>query len=537
MPRVYMEQRSSLSSHDTSLERGNSSYSETYMCSSEAPPLEVEPCDFEPAAGSASETPSSSKPEVGFLNPEPLATRCTTKNNGGPSGGSLGALRSSWIQRLFPGMLGQTARPSENPQEPTGLGLQEASADHSGNTTGFTKELFGNRSTFDDLHCHEASLKIRGMEYVPSSNVEQEAEKKMKSFWQPPQILPAELETRSMQVEHHSVEQHSVSSRFGPGTSQKGYGTSNRPLHQTESPVFRFKTPISQPGGSKHISDTDNLQAERATGDEGPRVDIESIGHQGQHRADIGVSMGSSALPPLSLFAPFKHNRERQLGKKKMAAGLSEDSLLTPLLSSHGYKDYPNDNLKGEEKFDSTLFALYKPSSSIQHSFGLGGIETPFAPFKVVEEQNRPSTSLIKTNALPLDLMEHDGEDTKMDTDVLPEPRAQQADHGGQLGNPPRAYGRSSSNYSSFPLPVIADRREATMFPPNSGPRLNGAQHRVGAVNVHGSTSKAGCQTSAIKLSNKRPSLHEARADDKNFSPAQSFDEQLSVSQGMKLST
>nr|PNR28894.1 hypothetical protein PHYPA_027586 [Physcomitrium patens] len=106
--------KTSRTSHDTCMERGNSSISGTDLCSSEAQDMDLQVCDFEPVAGSTPGTSSNSKPEVGFFNPAPLATRCTTKENGGPSAAGMAALRSSWIQRLFPGMMNEGARPFQS---------------------------------------------------------------------------------------------------------------------------------------------------------------------------------------------------------------------------------------------------------------------------------------------------------------------------------------------------------------------------------------------------------------------------------------
>ncbi|KAG0583450.1 hypothetical protein KC19_3G136800 [Ceratodon purpureus] len=640
----FLPKRTSLSSHDTGLERGNSSISETDLCSSEAHELDLETCDFEPAAESAPETPSNSKPEVGFLNPEPLATRCTTKVNDGPGEGSLAALRSSWIQRLFPGMLGGSVGPSqwkdkgkhiasdyennerllienatrlaedsgpspqllgggqdpgkesphcdlrpvkreevsatdivlpctnssqlppdmlcgeglspgreaygavrglageirvksamdtphssENSPELAGLGHQEASVDHAANSTRFSNGLTCNRSPFayprqQDLHARDVGYsQIRDIDCTPPSIMEQE-EKKMNAFLTPSHKPPSEVDTRSMQVEHHPVQRHPLSRRNFSRLSQQqqqqnrydlnSLDTSNRIVYQAESPSLRSKNSGFQLGGTRNISDAECLPAGRASGDKGFRFDNLKKGENIEHRARYGVdteknvvSLGSSPLPPLSLFAPFKHNKERRSiesqGRNKMAAGLSEDSLLTPLFPSCGYKSDPNDNLGGagvsEEKFDSAMFSQYKPSSSIYQSSGLRGLETPltltpiFAPFKTLEEHNRPLKSLIKTKIWPLEKNGEDavGKDTDMDLDALPEPESQQADHRGQSG----------------------------------------------AMNVHGSTLKDGCHTvntTAIELSRKRPSLHEDRTDDKDLSTSQSHDEQLSVSQGMR---
>jgi hypothetical protein len=667
--------------------------------------LELQTSDFEPAAESAPETPSNSKPEVGFLNPEPLATRCITKDNDGPGEGSLAALRSSWIQRLFPGMLGESVRPSqwkdkekhiapdyennerllienttklaedsgpspqllgvgqesrhgdlrpvkreegssmdivlpctnsspsprpmlcrqglppareayravrgfageirvksamdignlsENSQELTGLGSQQASVDLSANSTRFTKALTCNRLPFDypiqqNLHAHDVGYsQIRDKDYAPNSIMEQEAEQKMKAFLTPSHILPAEADTRSMQVEHHPVQRHPLSTRDVIGISQQqeqypydlnDVGTSNRLVLQGESSSLRFRKSGLQPGGIRNIRDTEYLPAGRAGGEEGLRVDNletdENIRHQGQYGQNV-VSLESSPLPPLSLFAPFKHNKERRSiesqGKNKMAASLSEDSLLTPLFPSCGYKSDPNDNLGGadvsEDKFGSTLFAPYYPLSSFHHSTGLGGIETPltltpiFAPFKTLEEQNRPSTSAMKTNILPFDRMEQSGEDavgqdsrmdleaspepkaedavgqdSRMDLEASSEPKAEQTDHRGQLSNQLRAYGSTSSVYSRSPLPVIANQSEAAMFSLNSGPRFNEGQYCIGTANFHGSTLKGRRQTvstTAIELNSRRPSLQEHRIDDKDLFTTQSHDIQLSVSQGKR---
>ena len=652
--------------------------------------MELQTCDFEPASGSAPETPSNSKPEVGFLNPEPLATRCTSKDDG-PGEGSLAALRSSWIQRLFPGMLGETVRPSqwkdkekriapdyenterllienstklagdsgpspqllsacqelgresrdgdlkpvrreegsstdimlpftyssqpppamlcrqglppareayrairgltgeirvksatdtrhlsENSQALIGYGSQQASVDHSANSTRFTKGLSCNRHPFDylkqqDLHAHVVGYsQIRDVDDVPFSIMEHEAGKKMKASLTLSHQTPAEVDTRSKQVEHHPMQRHSLTTRNVIRMSQQqeqnrydlnGLDTGNRLELQAESPSFRFGKSGLQPAGTRNISDTEYLSAGRA-GEGRRRVDNlktdENVGHQEQCGTGQGqnmVSLGSSPLPPLSLFAPFKHNKERRSvesqGKDKMAAGLLEGSLLTPLFSSRGYKNDPNDNRGGEvseDKFDSTIFAPYKPSSSWHHSTGLRGLETPltltpiFAPFKTLEEQNRPSTSSIKTNNLPLDLMKQNDEgaaeqDTRMDLDVLPESKAQQGDHRGQAFSQLRPHGLISSIYSSSSLAVIADQREAAMFPPKSGPRFTEGQYRVGTGNVHESTLKGGCHTvntTAIELNSRRPSLQDDRIDDKDLFTTQSHDIQPNVSQGTR---
>lgn len=647
--------------------------------------MELQTCDFEPAAGSAPETPSNSRPEVGFLNPEPLATRCTTKDNDGLGEGGVAALRSSWIQRLFPGMLGESVRPaqwkgkhiapdyenterllienaaklaedsglspqllgagqdlgrenrhgglgpvireevsstdillpctnssqpqpvtlcgqglpparesyrairglagevfvksamdighlSDNSRDLTGLSSQQASVDHSANSTKFTKGLTCNRPFFDhprqqDMHARDVGYsQIRDVDNASSSMMKQEAEKNMKASLNLSYRPSAEVDTRSIQVGHNPVQRHSLRSRnvskIPQQREQIRYGLNGLDTIdlQAESPSRLPRKSELQPGGTRNISDSECLVAGGAVGG-GLRVDTLETGektlHQGQYGTDRGQnvgSLGSSPLPPLSLFAPFKHNKERRSvesqGKNKMAADLSEDSLLTPLFPSCGYKTDPNDNLGGagvsEDKFHSTMFATYKPLSSFKHSTGLRGLETTFtltpifAPFKTAEEQNRPSNSLIKTNVLPLDVMEHNGEDavgqdTEMDVDVLPEPKAQPADHRGQPRNQPRADGHISSVSSDSPLPIIADQRDAAMFSLNSGPRFNDRQCRVEAVNVQGSSLKGRCHTvntTAIELSSSRPSLQEERTDEKDPSTPQSHDIQPSVSQG-----
>lgn len=597
--------------------------------------MELQTCDFELAAGSGPEIPES-KPEVGFLNPEPLATRCTSKENDGPGEGSVAALRSSWIQRLFPGLLGETVKPSQwkgkekyvapdydyterlllenaaklpeglgsSPQllggvqdqgrerrhdnvrpgireddsgkdlvYPCSIGSQPSRAFISRQGLSAAEELNFNRPHYD--YPRQQDLYVQDVRFSQIRDQETEKTKKVSSIHT--LKSPADVDTRSMQGEHHPVQRHSltVSSVARRSRQQEqdrhvldGLGSSSKPALETGLLSPKFRNFELQERATRNSSYIDYSLRGRA-GVEGTTVDDLSMGENNEHRAqydaDKGqnvVSLGSSPLPPLSLFAPFKHSKERRSalseGKTNVTPGLSEDiPLRTPLFSSCGYKNGTNDIQDGagvpEDKFDSTMFAPYKPLSSLHPSTGMRDVGTPltltpiFAPFKTVEEHNRPSTSFVKMGTLPVDLVEQGGKDAGrqgigMNSNVLLDAKAKQVEHRGQLCNQLATHGRTSSVYSRAPLPGVADQREAAMFSPNAVPHFNEGPCRVGTANVHEPIVKGGCRTvntTAIELSSKRPSVQELRTDDgvwcganKDLSIAQSRDVQLSASQG-----
>uniref|UniRef100_A0A7I4C4Z9 Uncharacterized protein n=1 Tax=Physcomitrium patens TaxID=3218 RepID=A0A7I4C4Z9_PHYPA len=422
-----------------------------------------------------------------------------------------------------------------------------------------------------ELKSHnEDYLRTRGAGNVPS---EHEMGRKSQVSSMYPYKLPADLDTKII-LEEHSSQRHLLSTSDVARKSQNkernrfvlsSAGTNNKTAVQPESTSPRFKQSGLHLGNPRHSSYKEYSLAGEDVGWDEPRVDKEkmgrNIGHQTQHSTVTGKIVDSSLLPPLSLFAPFKHSKERRSakseGKTKMAPGLSGESLLTPLFSPCSYKKDKNDD-RGvadvcEDKFDSVIFSPYKPLSSLHNSAGIRESEaltlTPvFAPFKTLEEQKCPASAAI-TECLPVDLMEQNGDNTVVQypgakTDLISGSNFRQVEHMIQSNHQLVAPERSSSVYSSYPRRRGANYREAAVHSTIPGPHSHEEQHRVESTYTRGflvREEQRTMNTATIDLCSRRPRLQEERTGysdscqaDTNVSMVHSHDVQMSLSQGMQ---
>lgn len=509
-----------------------------------------------PAESAPDTTPSTSKPEVGFLNPEPLAYRT---ENDGP--GESSALKSSWIQRLFPGLLDESAKAGsqwkckgkqvaaeserlliENNamKSPEGPGSSSA-VQHQGRLGSLGED--GSRKD-SGSQPPSASTSRQGLSpdlnlnpdcpmdqdtYAHESGtfmMDQEAGKSPKvSFIHALKYIASDVDTRSSQGEYHPVQPHSpaVSRRFYQQAELNldGVGSRKERALETQSPRFgKFEFQQGVTRISSYMDDTLTGKGVEGT----MRVDDVNVDevNEAQDTADVGPS--SRALPPLSLFAPFKHSKERRGSALSEGPKTFEETpLTTPLFSSRGYKAPESGN------FGSSVFALYKPLSLAPPIAGspdfhgnLMSLTPIFAPFKMVDEPNGPSTSFIKTERLhAVDIEEQERGKNILEHDNWNDAKAKQVERQGQLL---AMHGpRPSSIYSRTPLPVVSDERKAhSMFSPNSQvPRFK--EPRLSRLGITGNAHEAGISkgirshtvnTAAIELNSRRPSLQDSRADE-----------------------
>lgn len=324
--------------------------------------------------------------------------------------------------------------------------------------------------------------------------------------------------------------QQPVLSAFGPGSGS--VAIAQRPL---ELPRARISPEVEYPGSE---------DGQRSGGQEeelNKHVDLQkNSGFQG-HCSDKKLIenglLSSSSLPPLSLFAPFKHNKEpRKLacrGKTKVDPPVSGESLLTPLFPSHGYAENNDEEVDGsipKGKFDATIFAPYKPSpdpvSSSSRSDTLKLLDAAMsmsrssfmaptrAPLQTAKEQHEPSASPIKPQSVAADLMdvddrnaietrrEHLGTKTyfgfEVNTHLV-------LDQQGSTSNHINANKHISSVHSSSLVPERVMQTAVPLQTPLPGFHGGGYQQAE--------TPCKTVNTSAIELSSRRPSLHE-EADD-----------------------
>lgn len=324
--------------------------------------------------------------------------------------------------------------------------------------------------------------------------------------------------------------QQPVLGAFGGGSGS--VATAQRPL---ALPGARISSEVDYPGSG---------DGQRSGGQEeelNKQVDLQKNSgfqvHCSEKKVIDNGLLSSSSLPPLSLFAPFKHNKEpRRLacgGKIKVDPPVSGESLLTPLFPSHGYVENNDEEVDGsipKGKFDATIFAPYKPSpdpvSSSSRSDTLKLLDAAksmsrssfmaptCAPLRTAKEQHEPSASPSKPQSVAADLMDVDDQnaiDTRREhlgtkTFFGFEVNAHLvSDQQGSTSNHIIANKHISSVHSSSLVPERVIQSAVPLQIPVPGFYGGGYQQAE--------TPCKTVNTSAIELSSRRPSLHEEAGD------------------------
>lgn len=312
---------------------------------------------------------------------------------------------------------------------------------------------------------------------------------------------------------------------FGPGSGS--VATAERP---SELPGARILLEVDYPGSG---------DGQRSGGQEKElkeHVDLRKNSGFQVHCSDKKVIdnglLCSSSLPPLSLFAPFKHTKEqRRLGKTKVHPAVSGESLLTPLFPSHDYlenNDEEGDGSIPKDKFDATIFAPYKPSPDpvsfsrsdtlklpdAAMSMSMSSFMAPTcAPLSTAKEQHEPSASSSKPQNVAADLMDVDDENAiytrqehlgtktyfgfEVDAHLV-------SDQQGSTSKYINANKHISSVHSSSLVPGKAIQTAVPFQSPAPGFYGGYQQEETLCKTVN---------TAVIELSSKRPSLHD-EADD-----------------------
>lgn len=438
-------------------------------CSSKVTDLKLSAAEVEvPISGL--HTPSSSDSTgIAVLNPTPLATRCIRQNNA-PTGGGSDVLRSAWIQRIIPGVLGEDTMPSQWEEEENNPGLMRdpLPVGHGHQLSAESAELFQAARPLGSGNVDPSYLQSMELKHVGKMD-DHERRQELDNT---PVYSPVAIQSI------HLCDMH--------GTMPSRPGVINPLFGYQQQGWYHYSPDVPGPR-NRFLPAKANLQGGHVPG---ISMEAPSLGHSLKPSTQFGWgstalggsvtdregssaayeicgrtddrSLGLTSLPPLSLFAPFKHNKEvrslERLGGVRKEAKVDSwrpgVSLLTPLfppLSCMGAVNCIQDGGAGvlKERLAAAPYSPFRPSAnhvgSSEKCVAVGGsTDKPsvllpiFAPFKSAEECNEPSPSSSKTESLPLDLMDvvdHREEDTGVKPDLTQTNNEARHHGGGSLAN------------------------------------------------------------------------------------------------------